>query len=177
MGRNWPKILEEIANNVCLAVSPLLGTEISRKEVGIGAGGDITRQIDVLAERVIIQYLERNQISCVLVGEECGAIKIGEEPETYMIVDSVDGTTNAVRGINFASTSIAVSPIDSMTNVEAAIVRSLDDGKAYAAEKGRGARYQDKKMNPSRVRSLEDAVIAIDISRSPENIERLLPLM
>ncbi len=177
MKRNWPRILKEIANGVYLAVNPILGTKISSKAVGIGAGGHITRKIDNLAEKAIVRYLEKNRISCILIGEECGTIKIGEEPETYMIVDSIDGTTNALRGINFASTSIAVSPKDSMNNIEAAIVMRLDNGKAYTAEKGKGAQYNDEKMSLSKVKSLEKAVMAIDISRSPENIERILPLL
>jgi len=175
--RNWPRILKEIANGVYLAVNPILGTKISSKAVGIGAGGHITRKIDNLAEKAIVRYLEKNRISCILIGEECATIKIGEESETYMIVDSIDGTTNAVKGINFASTSIAVSQKDSLKSIEAAIVMRLDNGKAYTAEKGKGAEYNDKKLNPSKVKSLEEAVMAIDISRSPENVERILPLL
>jgi len=175
--REWLKVLKETADAVYSAVSPLLGTEISKKVVGIGAAGDATKQIDALAEKVIIQYLEKNRISCILVGEECGTIKIDGEPEAYVAVDSIDGTTNAIRGINFASTSIAASPIDSLNNVEAAIVMRLDNGKAYTAEKGRGAKYNGKKISPSGVKSLEEAVVAIDISRSPENIDRILPLL
>lgn len=177
MSRNWSRILKEAANDVYLAVSPLLGTETSKKAVGIGASGEVTRQIDAIAEKVIVQYLEKMQVSCTLVGEECGTIEIGQEPEAYVVVDSIDGTTNAVRGISFVSTSIAISPADRLKNVEAAIVMRLDNAKDYLAEKGKGAEYDGNKIRPSRAKSLEDAVIGIDITRSPENIHRILPLM
>jgi len=177
LNRNWLRVLKKVADDVYLTVSPLLGTEMSKRTVGIGAGGDVTKHIDALAEKVIIQYLERNHISCVFIGEECGTMKIGGDPEAYMIVDSIDGTMNAIRGINFASTSIAVSPKDRLNKIEAAIVMRLDNGKAYVAEKERRAEYDGKRIKPSETKSLEDAVIAIDISRSPENIERILPLM
>lgn len=72
-------ILKETADNVYLAVSPLLRTEISNEAVGVGASGDTTRKIDGLAEEVIIQHLEKNQISCVLVGEECALMSMLEE--------------------------------------------------------------------------------------------------
>jgi len=174
---SWIRILKEMASEVYESVKPLMGTERSRKAVGIGAGGDVTRQIDTVAEEAIINYLERNSIPCVLVGEECGVRKIGESPEAYLIVDSIDGTTNAMRGINFASTSIAMSRKNSLSNVEAALVMRLDNGGIYTAEKGRGAEYNGEKISPSKLRNLKDAVIAIDISRSPENIERITPLM
>jgi len=177
LARNWSRILKETAADTYLAVGPLLGTEISRKVVGIGTGGDTTKQIDLIAERAIIRYLERNKVSCTVVGEECGTVRIGEEPEAYVVVDSIDGTTNAVRGISFASTSIAVSPKDRLNDVEHAIVMRLDNGKAYTAEKGRGAEYDGGRICPSEVKSIRDAVISIDISRSPENIDRILPLM
>ena len=146
---DWLKVLEEIANEVYLTVNPLLGTEMSKRTVGIGASGDPTKQIDAIAEEVVVQYLKKNNISCVLVGEECGTVKIGGEPEVYMIVDSIDGTTNATRGINFASTSMAASPKDSLNSIETAVVMRLDNGKVYTAEKGRGAKYDGKKISPS----------------------------
>lgn len=177
MTGDWLRILKEAATDAFLAVSPLMGTEVSKRVVGIGIGGDVTKQIDAVAENAIMQCLKRNHISCTVVGEECGTIRIGEEPEAYVVVDSVDGTTNAVRGINFASTSIAVSPEDRLNRVRYAIVMRLDNGKAYTAVKGRGAQYDEGKISPSRVQSLQDAVISIDISRNPQNIDRVLPLL
>jgi len=177
LGGDWPKILEEIASNVYSAVTPLLGTESSARVVGVGAGGDATTRIDAIAERVVIEYLGKNGISCILVAEESGVRRIGLEPEAYLVVDGIDGTTNAVRGIDFASTSIAVSPADSLDRVESAIVTRLDNGKSYTAQRGRGGRYDGKKIRPSTVRNLMEAVIAVDISRSPENLRKVLPLL
>ncbi len=174
---SWSDILKEIANNVLLEVQPLLGTEESRENVGLGASGDVTKRIDAVSENVIIEYLMRKGISCIFVGEESGTMRIGDNPEVYFIVDSVDGTTNAVRGISFTSTSIAVSYGDDLRDVEAALVMRLDNGGIYEAEKGRGARYNGERIEPSGINRLEEAVISIDISRSPENVERLLPLM
>ncbi|MFQ6095729.1 MAG: inositol monophosphatase family protein [Candidatus Bathyarchaeia archaeon] len=177
MGRNWIRILKEMAGDVYGSVKPLVGTERSRKPVGVGASGDVTRQIDAVAEGVIVKYLERNRIPCTLIGEECGVRKIGESPEAYIIVDGIDGTTNAMRGIRFACTSIAVARRDRLDSIEAAVVMRLDDGGTYTAEKGGRAEYNGEKISPSEVRSLKEAVIAIDISRSPENIDRITPLM
>lgn len=170
-------ILKEAADEVYSAVSPLLGTEISRETVGLGAGGDSTKHIDALAEDVIIQYLKRKQVSCTLISEERGTIRIGQGKEAYLIVDSIDGTTNAVRGISFASTALAVSAADRLSEMRAAIVMRLDNGKAYTAKKGEGAEYDGAKVKPSSVKRFREAVIAVDISRSPENIDRILPLL
>lgn len=174
---NWLDILEKSVNEVYKAVNPLLGTVESRETVGIGASGDITRRIDALAEEVIIRYLDENGISCIFIGEECGRRKIGKNPEAYLVVDSIDGTTNAIRGINFSSTSIAMSPTNRLSGIEAAVIKKLDDGGTYTAEKGAGAKLNNIRIQSSDVKNLNSAVISVDVSRSPETIERVTPIL
>jgi len=170
-------ILKAIAKEVYSAVHPLLGTSESREVVGSGFGGDRTRLIDAVAEETIIQYLKRNRLSCTFIGEERGVQKVGGETSFYLIVDGVDGTTNAIRGITFASTSLAVSPTDQLKDLEASVVMNLCDGGIYEAEKGGGAYYKGKRVKPSEIAFLKDAVLSIDLSRTPEVVERVAPVM
>jgi len=170
-------ILREIAREIYSAVHPLLGTSESGMVVGSGFGGDKTRLIDAIAEEAIIQHLKRNHLSCMFIGEECGVQKIGEKPRFYLIADSVDGTTNAVRGINFASTSLAISSADRLDDLEAAVVMNLDNGGIYMAERGKGAQCNGKRIKPSEMTVLKDAVLSIDISRTPDIVERVVPIM
>ncbi|MEM3040728.1 MAG: inositol monophosphatase family protein [Nitrososphaerota archaeon] len=170
-------ILKAIAQEVYSVVHPFLGTPESREVVGSGFGGDRTRFIDTVAEETIIQYLKRNHLSCMFVGEERGVQKVGEEPSFYLIVDGVDGTTNAIRGINFASTSLAVSPTDQLKDLEASVVMNLFNGGLYETVKGGGAYYKGKKIKPSEIRSLRDAVLSIDLSSAPELVEKVAPIM
>ncbi|HIE18245.1 TPA: fructose 1,6-bisphosphatase, partial [Candidatus Bathyarchaeota archaeon] len=134
-------VLIEISKNIYRIVHPFLGSRESGRTLGVGFGGDLTRFIDQIAEETVVEYLEQKDFSCILVGEEGGVQKIGETPEEYLVVDAVDGTTNAVRGINFASASLAAASKDRLEDVEAAAVINLFDGELYVAEKDEGARH------------------------------------
>ncbi len=170
-------VLREIAKEIYSAVHPLIGTPESGRIVGLGFGGDRTKFIDAVAEDKIVQYLENNGFSCTFIGEEAGVRKIGGDPDFFLIADSVDGTTNAVKGIGFASTSLAISSTDGLADLEAAVVMNLYGEGVYSAEKGKGARYNGKRIRPSEKRRLKDSVMSIDVSRAPETVERVVPLM
>ncbi len=171
------KILRKIAREVYSVVHPLLGTFEAGRITGFGFGGDKTQFIDKAAEEAIVRFLERNGLSCIFIGEERGIQEIGKEPSFYLIADAVDGTTNAVRGISFVSTSLAASPTDRLDDVEASIVIDLSTGSIYEAERGKGARCNGKKTKPSVIEELENAVVSIDVSRAPENVEKAVPLL
>jgi len=170
-------VLIDISKSIYRTVHPFLGSRESGRTMGKGFGGDLTRFIDQIAEKAVVDYLKKKGLSCILVGEEGGVQKIGEKPEEYLIVDAVDGTTNAVRGIKFASASLAAASKDSLEEVEVAAVINLFDGELYAAEKDGGARLDGKKISTSKVSELKDSIISIDISSTPERLSRVIPVM
>jgi myo-inositol-1(or 4)-monophosphatase len=170
-------LLEDIAREVYSVVHPLLGIPEAGRIVGAGFGGDETRVIDEVAEQAIIQCLKRNRQSCIFIGEESGVRKIGDEPQFYLISDAVDGSTNAVRGIGFISSSLAISPTDCLEDVEAAVVMNLVNGGLYEAKRGKGAWYNGTAIKPSQTSVLEEGVIGIDVSRAPEKVENIISLM
>ncbi|MEM1990483.1 MAG: inositol monophosphatase family protein, partial [Candidatus Bathyarchaeia archaeon] len=170
-------LLINIAREIYSAVHPILGTIKAGEIVGSGFGGDRTRLIDALSEEAALKFLERNNVSCIFVGEECGVRRVGGSPGFYLVVDGVDGTNNAVRGIKFASASIAMSPTGYLGDLEAAAVIDLFDGGVFSAIKGYGARYNDKPIKTSSVSSLKDAIVSVDVSRSMDSIRRSMPIM
>ncbi len=171
------KCLKEIAREVCSAVRPLIGTEESKKVVGKGFGGDYTLLVDKIAEDTIINYLKHRKISCVFIGEECGILNLGEKPKSYLIADAIDGTTNATKGINFFSTSLAVSPTDNLGDIQIALVMNLLTKEIFEAKKGEGAKFRGKKIKTSETTCLKDAILGINISRSSDSVEPTSPFM
>jgi len=169
--------LIDIAKKIHRTVHPFLGSRESGRAMGIGFGGDFTRVIDQIAEKTVVQYLKRKDLSCTLIGEEGGVQKIGKKPEEYLIVDAVDGTTNAVRGINFASASLAAASKDRLKDVEVAAVISLFDGELYVAEKGEGAQRDGKKITTSKASALKESLVSIDVSSAPERLNMVIPIM
>jgi len=170
-------VLVEISKEIRNAVHPFLGSSEGGRIVGIGFGEDRTRLIDKIAEEVVVKYLKRNSISCILIGEEGGVQEIGENPKRYLIVDAVDGTMNAVRGIGFASSALAFASEDNLKDVEAAAVMNLFSGELYVAEKNKGAWRNGKRITTSKTTDLKSSVISMDLSPVPERMSAIIPVM
>jgi len=97
----WKKILEECAEEVQAKVMPLFRKR-EGESLGIGAGGDEIKRIDMAAEKAITEVLNKHGISYILISEESGIKKFGNNSEQfYITVDPLDGSTNANRGIPF----------------------------------------------------------------------------
>lgn len=170
-------LLVDIVRVVCSAVRPLLGKAEASRIVGSGFGGDKTRLIDAVAEEAAIKYLEEKNLSCVFVGEECGVRRIGSSPNFYIIMDGVDGTNNAIRGVKFVSSSIALSSSEYLSDLEAAVVMDLYNGEIFSAKKGSGARHNGQPIKPSNLRSLRGAIISVSVSGNLESARRAMPVM
>ena len=82
-------------------VRDLAGTEDAAGDFGRGAGGDISRNIDIIAEKTVLDYLREINFECVVLGEECGRVELSEKPKGFVIMDAIDGSANAVRGVPF----------------------------------------------------------------------------
>jgi myo-inositol-1(or 4)-monophosphatase len=162
----WLRILMRCKTNIQKQISPLLETRNKpQPDLGIGAGGDPIKQIDIAAENAIINTLEQNGISFTLISEESGIKRFGKNPYAcYVTVDPIDGTTNLLRGIPFYATSLAVSNESTLNSVHTALVADLYHDITYMAQKGKGAHRDNQKINPSKNVSLEEAVIGVDVN-------------
>jgi myo-inositol-1(or 4)-monophosphatase len=105
-----------------------------------GEGGDDTTAIDDAAERVVVARLEALSEGLTLVSEELGTVAIGGGGDLRVVVDPIDGSVNAKRGIPFFSLSIAVARGSTMGDVEFAYVYDFGSREEWTAERGRGAR-------------------------------------
>jgi myo-inositol-1(or 4)-monophosphatase len=172
---NWPNILRECKNQIQKQIKPLLKTlNKPQPNLGIGAGGDQIKQIDLTAENAIIDTLKSHKISFTLISEESGIKEYGETPHQYFVTaDPIDGTTNLTRGIPFYATSIAVSTEPTLNTIHTALVADLFRNITYTAQKGKGAHRENKKIAPSKEESLEEAVIGVDINTY--KIQQIIP--
>jgi len=162
---DWLGLLRECSQKMRKEVLNLYGSPDAAIGFGIGAGGDTMKKIDLVAEKALIDILEENRVSCTLISEETGTKRIGSHPsEFYVTTDPVDGTTNAVRGIPFMATAIAVSKAPYLKDVETALVSDLFHNVTYTAQRGRGAFRDGEKIKPSQTSSLEEAVVGVDFN-------------
>ena len=100
------EILRQASQQVYDNVKNLDGTDVA-SNLGRGAGGDISQNIDIVAEKTVLDYLKEINFNCIVLGEECGRIEINDNPKGYVIMDAIDGTANAVNGIPFFCCSLA----------------------------------------------------------------------
>jgi len=175
--RYWLNILQECKNQVRKKVEPLLKTlDKPQPSLGVGAGGDPIKRIDLAAEKAITNALNRCKLSFTLISEESGIKKYGKKANgCYVIVDPIDGTTNLTRGIPFYATSMAVSTKPSLKTIHTALVSDLFHDVTYTAQTGKGAYCSNRRVTPSKNTSLEEAVIGIDLNSY--KIEKLAPLL
>ena len=158
-------ILKECSQKMRREILTFYGSPDAAIGFGIGAGGDTMKKIDLVAEKALVDVLEEHKVSCTLISEETGTRKIGPQPsEFYVTTDPVDGTTNAVRGIPFMATAIAVSKAPYLKDVETALVSDLFHNVTYTAQRDQGAFRNGKKIQPSQISSLEEAVVGVDFN-------------
>jgi myo-inositol-1(or 4)-monophosphatase len=112
------------------------------REVGTrGEGGDRTLLIDAAAEDAVFAELERlhdEGLRFTAVSEERGTIDFGD-PDTLVVVDPIDGSVNAKRGLPHHSISIAVADGPTMENVFFGYVYDFGPEEEWIARRGKGA--------------------------------------
>jgi myo-inositol-1(or 4)-monophosphatase len=107
-----------------------------------GEGGDDTTAIDQAAEDAVVERLAALGQDFVLVSEELGTRVFGAGGELRVVVDPIDGSVNAKRGIPFFSFSLAVAEGPTMADVVFGYVYDFGSGEEWTAERGRGAFLQ-----------------------------------
>jgi myo-inositol-1(or 4)-monophosphatase len=104
-----------------------------------GQGGDDTTAIDQAAEEVVVERLEATGEDFVLVSEELGERTFGTGGPRRIVVDPIDGSVNAKRGIPFFSFSLALAEGPAMEDVVLGYVYDFGSGEEWTAERGDGA--------------------------------------
>src|SRR5919202_3931909 len=136
-------ILKEACDEVYQNTRNLIGTEEGNKKFGRGAGGDVSRRIDLDAEKSVIETLQRHNFNPTIIGEECGII---QGNDGFLIMDAMDGTMNASRGIPFYGCSLAYSIDFRLSSVVDAAVVDLSGGDLYYASKEKGAYWNGDRI-------------------------------
>jgi myo-inositol-1(or 4)-monophosphatase len=165
--------LKEACRQVHAKTRGIAGTATGSRQAGRGAGGDISRRIDLVAEKTAIDIVRNRKIDATIIGEECGRI---EGRNGYVIMDAIDGTTNAVRRLPFYCCSLAYATDFRLSAVTDAAVIDLATGDLYYASKNKGAFCNGRRISAKK--SSTDAVIGMNISAlAPDVITRLAPVI
>ncbi len=132
------------------------------KIIGRGASGDRTLLLDKALEDEILTLLNERLERCLIVSEEAGLVG-DPSSELTALVDPVDGSTNAGRGIPLFSASVAIARGRRFSDIVAAGTVDLVNGELIVASKGKGCRADGRETHPSKIDDLSAAVISLSL--------------
>ena len=122
------------------------------KETGTrGEGGDRTLEIDAAAEDVVFAELQRlhdDGHRFTAVSEERGVVDFGD-PDRLVVIDPIDGSLNAKRGLSHFALSLAVSDGPTMADVTFGFVQDFGPEEEWVARRGHGAQLDGKPLDAS----------------------------
>jgi myo-inositol-1(or 4)-monophosphatase len=115
---------------------------------------DFVSEVDVAAERAIIDTLKEVYPTHGFLGEESGSTT--HTSDFIWIIDPLDGTTNFLHNFPQYCVSIALQHKGEITQ---AVIYEPNRNDLYTATKGRGAFLNDKRIRVSKCDKLQDALI------------------
>lgn len=179
----WLNLSKEISKKVEKSIENARDDPNLTCVTKIGADGTPTHKIDEYAEDTAINVIKNSNKSLILISEEIGTIKIGEdEAKTVLIMDPLDGTSNAMKNIPCYGISIAIAKIENGKNIseltlgdiEIGFIKNFPTGDIYTAVKGKGATKNGKQMNISKISKVSESTLCTYIYRTKK--ERLSEL-
>ncbi len=128
--------------------------------LGRGSFGDITYQIDSTVEAEVLRLVAARLPPTNVISEERGIITSASAKIT-LLMDPVDGSTNAKRDVSVYSTSIALAEGPLFSDIFAAGV--IDHVRRMMIWGSKGAVYEDWRLaRPSEIEELRETVMAFD---------------
>ena len=169
-------VLREASKKIYENVKDLAGTDDAGGDFGRGAGGDISRNIDIIAEKTVLDYLKEINFECTVLGEECGRVEISKNPKGYVIMDAIDGSANSVRGVPFFCSSLAFATENKLSSITDGVITNLSSGEMYWASKNRGAFLNETKIQVHNKEPIYKIVGINTSGASPELMKKLHPI-
>jgi myo-inositol-1(or 4)-monophosphatase len=182
--REWLAACQRASEAMRVMLDDTISVEERAAETGTrGSGGDRTLVIDRDAESIVFDQLERLHAEGLrfrAVSEERGEVDFGGT-DTVVVIDPIDGSLNAKRGLSHHALSVAVAEGPTMADVVFGYVYEFGTSEEWVATSGGGAtlngaplgqaaherRGRDGRLevlglesaSPTRVKSVIDALV------------------
>jgi len=128
-----------------------------------GEGGDRTLVIDDLAEKMVFAELDALHAQghrFTALSEERGEVSYGD-PSVRVVIDPIDGSLNAKRGLSAHALSIAVAHGPTMADVVFGFVHDLGTEEEWSAASGAGAFLNGVRIDAPPERQTADGRIEV----------------
>jgi myo-inositol-1(or 4)-monophosphatase len=146
MTPDWLALCRAARDDVQAVLEELPTRTLREPVVGAGEGGDDTTAIDAAAERVILARFAGLEDATIL-SEEAGE---SGEGRWRIVIDPIDGSLNAKRGIPFFAISIAVADGPTMGDVVLGYIYDFGSGEEWTATRGGGAFLDNARLGEER---------------------------
>ena len=148
---DWLELCRAATTRIAAMLAAKTSTTDRALETGTtGGGGDRTLVIDAGAEAIVFDELARlseRGVRFRTVSEERGEASFGAR-EPVVVIDPIDGSLNAKRGLAPHALSLAVATGESMADVGFGYVHDFGSGEEWWAARGRGAYLNDTLLEP-----------------------------
>ena len=145
---DWLRTCRAAVDDVLGVLREMPGRDERERTLGVGSGGDDTLAVDDAAERAVVGRLEelhRGGAEFTLVSEELGERSFGGDA-TWVVVDPIDGSINAKRGLPHFCLSLAVAEGRTLGDVTFAYLYDFGTGEEWTARRGEGAWLHGKPL-------------------------------
>lgn len=130
-----------------------------------GSGrNNLVTEIDKLSEAFIIKNIKKNFPDHEILSEESGAIEKSAKTRKSgfrWVIDPIDGTNNYAHGHPFFAVSIG---LEKDNKIVAGVVYAPVYGELFRASKGCGSFLNDKRIHVSKIKNLDEAILASGFS-------------
>lgn len=155
------EVLYRISVAVHQVVRDAEGSPHRADVVAMGADGTPTEELDRLAEAEILRVLDAERVDWNLLSEEVGYVARGGQ--STLVVDPIDGTSNALRNLPFSTVSLALGQRD-LSGIEVGLVRDLHRGTTYWAARDQGA-FRDGRPIRTRAWNPRSEIFFVNLGR------------
>jgi fructose-1,6-bisphosphatase/inositol monophosphatase family enzyme len=144
----------QVLNNTADAVSQVLEANTDWSLSGIR---HTQYSVDVRADNAALAVL--HEAGCAVLSEESQITGQWGDDDILVVMDPLDGSTNASRGVPWFATALCALDKNGM---RASLVVNQASGKdRYWATQGGGAFHNGNQMHPSTCSSLKEAVVGV----------------
>jgi myo-inositol-1(or 4)-monophosphatase len=160
---DWLSLCRAAVGDVRGVLAELPRRDDREPVVGAGMGGDETTAIDAAVEQAVVARFDSAGDDFTLVSEELGVRAGGD---TWVVLDPIDGSINAKRGLPFFALSVAISEGGGrMDDVRFGYVYDFGTGEEWTAERGAGTRLNGAALDGDRPKDRIE-ILALEATRT-----------
>jgi myo-inositol-1(or 4)-monophosphatase len=159
----WLDACRRISAGIAMMLGRHATTPERARELGRGEGGDRTLVIDAAAEEVVFAQLDALHAAghrFTAISEERGAVDYGDDG-LRVVIDPIDGSMNAKRGLTHHAVSIAIADGPTAADVAVAFIHDFGAYEEWTARRGGGAELNGRPLRAADERRTSDGKLEL----------------